>query len=141
MYDWSVFDKYHTESYPSLSAVISGHEAFLAIANVVFAYAGHVAFFTIFSELKDLRDFPKSLALLQFCKMVLYTVSAIVIYVFVGLGVASPALNSASSLVKKVAYGIAIPTIIDCDRLRRQCSCRCEVHLHPVMQGHVCDAY
>lgn len=42
---------------------------------------------------------------------VLYTVSAIVIYVFVGLGVASPALNFASPLIKKVAYGIAVPTV------------------------------
>jgi uncharacterized protein YacL len=36
-----------------------GHEAFLAITNVVFAYAGHAAFFTFFSALKDLRDYPK----------------------------------------------------------------------------------
>lgn len=45
----------------------------LAIANIVFAYAGHVAFFTFFSELKDIRDYPKSLALLQFSEILLYS--------------------------------------------------------------------
>lgn len=44
----------------------------LAIANIVFAYARHVASFT-FLELKDLKGHPKSLALLQFNEMLLYS--------------------------------------------------------------------
>lgn len=87
------------------------HEVILAIANIVFAYAGHVAFFTFFSELKELEDYPKSLALLQITEMVLYTISAVVIYVFVGPNIASPALNSTGERFRKIAYGIAIPTV------------------------------
>lgn len=87
------------------------HDAFLAIANIVFAYAGHVAFFTLFSELKNMNDFPKALALLQVSEMVLYTITAIVLYAFVGPSIASPALNSAGKSFRKISYGIAIPTV------------------------------
>lgn len=87
------------------------HDACLAIANVIFAYAGHVAFFTLFSELKELKDFPKALALLQMSEMVLYTVAAIVIYVYIGPSVNSPALNSAGALFRKISYAIATPTV------------------------------
>lgn len=87
------------------------HDACLAITNIVFAYAGHVAFFTLFSELKHIEDFPKALALLQMSEMILYTVSAIVIYTYIGPDVTSPALNSAGKLFRKISYGIAIPTV------------------------------
>lgn len=96
---------------PAFSPAPRVHDACLAIANIIFAYAGHVAFFTLFSELKELDDFPKSLALLQVSEMVLYTVAAIVIYAYVGPTVNSPALNSAGDLFRKVSYAIAIPTV------------------------------
>jgi hypothetical protein len=89
----------------------SFHEAFLAVANILFAYAGHAAFFTLFSELRDIQDYPKALAMLQINDIILYTVSAIVIYRFAGSDVASPALNSTRPLVRKIAYGIALPTV------------------------------
>ncbi|KAJ6004082.1 hypothetical protein N7499_000146 [Penicillium canescens] len=97
---------------PSFSSKPKVHDACLAVANVIFAYAGHVAFFTLFSELKEIKDFPKALALLQLSEMVLYTVSAIVIYVHVGPAVASPALNSAGEWFRKISYTIALPTIV-----------------------------
>lgn len=85
---------------------------FLAVANMVFAYAGHVAFFTFISELKNPRDFPKALALLQCSDISMYIITAVVVYYYAGDHVASPALDSASNVVKKVAYGVAIPTIV-----------------------------
>ncbi|KAJ5353256.1 hypothetical protein N7452_002230 [Penicillium brevicompactum] len=97
---------------PAFSPGPKVHEVCLAIANVVFAYAGHVAFFTLFSELRELKDFPRALALLQMSEMVLYTVAAIVIYAYVGPTVNSPALNSAGALIRKVSYAIAMPTIV-----------------------------
>ncbi|OQE37881.1 hypothetical protein PENCOP_c009G04345 [Penicillium coprophilum] len=97
---------------PAFSTPPEVHDACLAIANIIFAYAGHVAFFTLFSELKELKDFPKALALLQMSEMILYTVAATVIYAYIGPTVNSPALNSAGQLFRKVSYGIAIPTIV-----------------------------
>ncbi|KAI9928501.1 hypothetical protein MW887_001715 [Aspergillus wentii] len=97
---------------PLFSPAPTVHDACLAVANIVFAYAGHVAFFTLFSELRDINDYPKALAFLQASEMVLYTVTSIVIYAFVGPTITSPALNSAGRLFRKISYAIAIPTIV-----------------------------
>lgn len=84
----------------------------VGVSNIIIAYAGHVAFFGIISELKEAKEFPKSLALLQTIAISLYTIVAVVIYRYAGNYVASPALTSAGPLVRKIAYGIACPTII-----------------------------
>lgn len=96
---------------PLFSPAPAFHDACVAIANIIFAYAGHAAFFTLFSELKDVEDHPKAVALLHGVEIFLYTSTAIVIYVFVGPSVASPALNSAGKRFRKIAYGTAIPTV------------------------------
>ena len=88
------------------------NEAFLAVANIVFAYAGHVAFFSFISELKNPEEYPKALFLLQGCDTSLYLLVAGVVYGYGGKDVASPALGSTGPLLSKIAYGIAIPTII-----------------------------
>jgi hypothetical protein len=71
-----------------------------------------VAFFSFISELRDPHDFPKALFFLQAWDISLYIVVAIVVYRYTGPDVKSPAMGSAASVVKKVAYGIALPTII-----------------------------
>lgn len=94
------------------TVVVGFAPAFQAVTNIIFAFAGHVAFFTFISELKDPKDFPKALVALQIADISLYVVAAIVIYRYAGPEVASPALGSTGDVVKKVAYGIALPTII-----------------------------
>jgi amino acid permease len=86
-------------------------QAFSAVTNIVFAYCAHVAFFGLLAEMEEPRDFPKALVLLQTFEICFYTVAAVVIYYFVGQEVTSPALGSAGPILKKVAYGIAIPTV------------------------------
>lgn len=61
--------------------------------------------------MRDPTDYPKTLYLLQFTDTTLYTVVAVVIYVYGGDHVESPALGSASPLISKISYGIAIPTV------------------------------
>jgi amino acid permease len=70
-----------------------------------------VAFFSFISELKDPRDFPKALYLLQITDTVMYIIVAAVVYRYAGQDVASPALGSTGRVVKKIAYGIALPTV------------------------------
>lgn len=98
----------------SLSATrtLSFTKAFGSVTNITFAYAGNVAFFGFIAELKNPKDWNKALALLQIFDITLYLVAAVVIYVYCGNGVASPALGSSSTVVKKIAWGMAIPTII-----------------------------
>lgn len=86
-------------------------EGFLAVTNIVFAFIAHVSFFGIMSEMQDPRDFPKALAMLQVVDTTMYVVTAMVIYCYAGPDVASPALSSAGPMMKKVAYGLAIPTV------------------------------
>ena len=85
--------------------------AFSSAMNICFAYAGHMAFFSFIAEMQKPEEFPKALAGLQSAAISLYLIAAVVIYVYVGTDVASPALGSAGPLVKKVAYGIALPTV------------------------------
>lgn len=73
--------------------------------------ASHNAFFNVIAELKDPKDFPKALTLLQTIDISLYLVAGVVIYYFAGEDVKSPALGSVNPLVSKVAYGIALPTV------------------------------
>ena len=87
-------------------------DAFLPVTNIVFAYAGHVAFFSFISELKRPEEYYKSLFLLQGVDTFMYLLVAAVIYAYAGADVASPALGSSSPLFQKIAYGIAIPTIV-----------------------------
>jgi len=57
-------------------------------------------------------EYPKALFLLQGCDTTLYLLVAGVVYGFAGNEVASPAFGSTSPMLQKVAYGIAIPTIV-----------------------------
>ncbi|KAJ5203844.1 uncharacterized protein N7498_004723 [Penicillium cinerascens] len=100
--------------YSTLKATIDTdlYHAFTAVTNIVFAYCAHVAFFGLLAEMREPRDFPKALYMLQTFEIIFYTVAAVVIYYYAGQAVASPALGSAGPLMSKVAYGIAIPTII-----------------------------
>ncbi|TGO33331.1 hypothetical protein BHYA_0252g00120 [Botrytis hyacinthi] len=91
---------------------LSLREAFLSVTNIVFAYAGHIAFFTFISELRTPSDFPKSLATLQIIEIALYLLSSILIYIYTGTSISSPALLSAGPFLSKIAFGIAIPTIV-----------------------------
>ncbi|KAE8378989.1 transmembrane amino acid transporter protein-domain-containing protein [Aspergillus bertholletiae] len=97
---------------PQATVDTSLYKAFLAVCNIVFSFSGHVAFFGFMSELKDPKEYPKSLFLLQGIDVCLYIVTSVVIYYYAGQDVTSPALGSASPVVRKVAYGIALPTII-----------------------------
>lgn len=88
------------------------YTAFQAVSNIVFAYCAHVAFFGLIAEMETPKDFKKSLFMLQGFEICLYLTAAVVIYFYVGTNVESPALISAGPLMKKVAFGIAIPTIV-----------------------------
>lgn len=100
------------------------YHGFLAVSNIVFAYAGHVAFFGFISEMEVASDYPKSLLMLQGFDTTLYIVSAIVIYRYGGDSVQSPALGSTGPIVSKVAYGIAAPTIVIAGVINGHVACK-----------------
>ncbi|KAL1859580.1 hypothetical protein Daus18300_009581 [Diaporthe australafricana] len=87
--------------------------AFLSVTNIAIAFCAHSCFFSVISELDVKANWPKALCMLQFLDTALYLVAAVVIYVYVGPDVPSPALSAAgSAVVRKVIWGIALPTIV-----------------------------
>lgn len=86
--------------------------AFAALSSIVFAYAGVPAYFNIVSEMRDPRDFTKSLIYCQTIMTAVYIAIGVVVYYYCGSFVASPALGSAGPLMKKVCYGIALPGLL-----------------------------
>jgi hypothetical protein len=100
----------HGDIATTMQASLAG--AFLPVTNIVFAYSGHVAFFSFISELRNPEEYYKSLFLLQGADTAMYLIVAAVIYAYAGQDVASPALGSSAPLFQKIAYGVAIPTIV-----------------------------
>lgn len=80
------------------------HSAFLSVTNIVFAFAGHVAFFSFISEMREPKDFTKALVLLQVSDTTMYLIVAMVCYAYAGDQVLSPAIGSAGGVVGKVAW-------------------------------------
>lgn len=143
--------------YTTLKATVETDlfHAFTAVTNIVFAYCAHVAFFGLLAEMREPKDFPKALCMLQTFEIVFYTVAAVVIYYYAGQDVTSPALGSAGPLLAKIAYGIAIPTVrpalsqrgsksqpdtnmfyADHRRRRRKRARRPKIHLRPALPRH-----
>ncbi|KAJ7786034.1 transmembrane amino acid transporter protein-domain-containing protein [Mycena metata] len=94
----------------TLSATIptTFYQAFLAVTNPVFAYAGHFMFFILISEMRVPEDAMKAAWFLQGFSTLFYTIFAVVIYVYIGNTVASPALLSLPESWAKASFGIAL---------------------------------
>jgi len=86
--------------------------AFISVTNPVFAYAGHFMFFILISEMKHPQHAMRAAWVLQTFATIFYVVFAIVLYVYVGPTVASPAFTSLPTKWAKAAYGIAIPNFL-----------------------------
>ena len=86
--------------------------AFISVTNPVFAYAGHFMFFILISEMKHPEHAMRAAWVLQTFATVFYVVFAVVLYIYVGPTVASPAFTSLPDKWQKAAYGIAIPNFL-----------------------------
>ena len=91
---------------PSLESVLGG------ITNVVFAYGGSIAAFTLCSEMRKPEDFKKSFAVVQGSQAVCYVLVGAIVYSFGGQYTVSPALTMATHTVSIIAYAFALVTIM-----------------------------
>lgn len=74
-----------------------------------FAYGGTPGFFSIASEMRNPREYTKALVACQSVVTITYVTVGIIVYYYAGSYVTSPAIGSAGPVVKKAAYGIALP--------------------------------
>lgn len=84
-------------------------EAISAVSTLVFTYAGTPAFFNIVAEMRAPQLYTRALIVCQTTVTVVYIICATIVYYFCGSYISTPALGSAGPLIKKVAYGIALP--------------------------------
>ncbi|KAJ5082990.1 amino acid transporter [Penicillium argentinense] len=87
-------------------------ESITAVSSLVFAYAGTPSFFSIASEMRDPRQYTKSLMICQSVVTGVYLAIGCVVYYYCGSYVASPALGSAGPTMKKISYGFALPGLL-----------------------------
>ncbi|KAF4452873.1 neutral amino acid permease [Fusarium albosuccineum] len=83
-----------------------------AVSSHIFAFSGTPAFFQIAAEMREPRHYTRSLLTCQSIVTVTYITIGVVVYYYCGSYVASPALGSAGTLMKKVCYGFALPGLI-----------------------------
>lgn len=100
------------------------YEAFLATTNVVFAYSFTVCQFSFMSEMHRPKDYVKSIWALGLIEIFIYTLSGALIYAFVGSAVQSPALLSASPLMVRVTFAVALPVIFISGSINGTVVCR-----------------
>ena len=86
--------------------------AFISVTNPVFAYAGHFMFFILISEMKHPTHAMRAAWVLQTFATTFYVVFALVLYIYIGAEVESPAFSSLPVKWQKAAYGIAIPNFL-----------------------------
>ncbi|GAA6023350.1 hypothetical protein JCM10207_005755 [Rhodosporidiobolus poonsookiae] len=87
-------------------------DALNAVASLFFAFTATPAFLPIAAELRDPRDYTKSVLLGEAFVGCFFQVISIVIYLKAGRYVASPALGTAGVLIKRIAYGLALPGLL-----------------------------
>ena len=86
--------------------------AFISVTNPVFAFAGHFMFFILISEMRHPTHAMRAAWVLQTFATLFYVVFAVVLYIYVGSEVTSPAFSSLPIKWQKAAYGIAIPNFL-----------------------------
>ncbi|PIG82840.1 amino acid transporter [Aspergillus arachidicola] len=95
-----------------LFSIPSFSEAIPAISSIVYAYAGTPGFFPIASEMRDPSLYTRPLLISHGAVTANYITVGVVIYYYCGSYVASPALGSAGTLIKKIPYGISFPGLV-----------------------------
>lgn len=88
------------------------YNAFTAVVSPTFAFAGHFMFFVIISEMKRPQDAMKAAYALQIFATSFYVVFAVVMYVYIGPTVASPAFSSLPPRWQKAAFGLLLPNLL-----------------------------
>lgn len=93
-----------------------------------------MAYVFLFLFYRDPANPPQqALCALQVSDTVLYLVAAVVIYRYTGADVTSPALSASTKILEKIAYGVAIPTIVIAGVINGHVAAVSATHTHRYM--------
>lgn len=89
----------------------SGMNAFL---NIAYTFIGQITLPSFIAEMKDPRDFRKSLWVVTICEVILFSLVGAIVYAYTGSQYnTAPAFYSLGNLTyRKVAFSFMIPTLI-----------------------------
>ncbi|KJZ73877.1 hypothetical protein HIM_06770 [Hirsutella minnesotensis 3608] len=89
---------------------VQGMAAFL---NISYTFIGQITLPSFIAEMRDPREFPKSLWACTIAEIITFSVVGAVIYAYTGdQYVKAPAFGSLHELYKKVSFSFMVPTII-----------------------------
>ncbi|CCE32385.1 hypothetical protein E4U22_007161 [Claviceps purpurea] len=89
---------------------VQGMAAFL---NISYTFIGQITLPSFIAEMRDPREFPKSLWACTIAEIIVFSVVGAVIYAYSGNQyVTAPAFGSLDDMYKKVSFSFMIPTII-----------------------------
>ena len=90
---------------------VSGMNAFL---NISYTFIGQITIPSFIAEMREPKDFPKALWAVTICEVIVFSVTASIVYVYTGTQYnVSPAFGALGNEVyKKVAFSFMIPTLI-----------------------------
>ncbi|TQS33251.1 hypothetical protein Golomagni_06412 [Golovinomyces magnicellulatus] len=89
---------------------VNGMAAFL---NISYTFIGQITLPSFIAEMRDPREFPKSLWACTIAEIIVFSVIGAVMYAFAGdQYVGAPAFSSLHPLYKKVSFSFMIPTLI-----------------------------
>ncbi|RDW83484.1 hypothetical protein BP5796_04975 [Coleophoma crateriformis] len=93
-------------AYPTFAA------GMVASATIFVSSACGPNYLVVIAEMKNPKDYKKAAVIVAFIVSSVYLSFSMVIYYYCGQWVATPSLGSAGPLLKKVAYGIAFPSLV-----------------------------
>ncbi|KAH7092567.1 transmembrane amino acid transporter protein-domain-containing protein [Paraphoma chrysanthemicola] len=93
---------YHAIAYPSFMVGMT------ATATIFVSSAGTSAFLPVISEMRNPRDYNKSVYLCMSIVQASYLTFSLVVYKYCGKWVTDPSLGSAGPTLKKVSYGVGL---------------------------------
>ena len=87
-------------------------QAMNVVGTLIFAYGSTSGYMNVGAEMRDPRLFSRATLVAQGALTAVYVALGLVVYYYCGQYVASPALGSAGSLMKRICYGIALPGLL-----------------------------
>ncbi|GAA5838423.1 hypothetical protein JCM11251_004933 [Rhodosporidiobolus azoricus] len=87
-------------------------DAMNGVSNLVLSFAGGPSYLSMVSEMRKPRQSTRAILLAQSFVTAFYLTIGVVVYMYAGQYVASPALGTAGTLIKRVAYGLALPGLL-----------------------------
>ena len=93
-------------AYPTFQAGIVG------ACTIFVSSCGCPGYLPVIAEMKRPQDFRKAAVIVAIAVGAIYLSFSMVMYRWCGQWIASPSLGSAGPLLKKVAYGVALPSLV-----------------------------